>query len=127
MIVLQWEIIAEETRGDTFRNRSSLRSPFLSFGRLFPLTYSVLLIHKRTRLAPLLLTKEKKEKRKSGFNLAHIALPICATDCYGVPLVPKHDWYCKRCEPHSHIRASKVVSLTLAILAPLALLAPLNL
>ena len=29
--------------------------------------------------------------------------------CYGVPEVPKHAWYCRRCEPHSLCRASKKV------------------
>ncbi|EGD81497.1 hypothetical protein PTSG_02215 [Salpingoeca rosetta] len=27
--------------------------------------------------------------------------------CYGVPAVPRHAWYCRRCEPHSLCRASK--------------------
>eukprot|EP00055_Hartaetosiga_balthica_P007096 m.23981 g.23981 ORF g.23981 m.23981 type:complete len:555 (-) comp5602_c1_seq1:95-1759(-) len=27
--------------------------------------------------------------------------------CYGVEHVPNHAWYCKRCEPHSQVRASK--------------------
>eukprot|EP00050_Salpingoeca_kvevrii_P002486 m.194706 g.194706 ORF g.194706 m.194706 type:complete len:480 (-) comp10621_c2_seq2:91-1530(-) len=27
--------------------------------------------------------------------------------CYGVPEIPNHRWFCKRCEPHSLVRAAK--------------------
>lgn len=33
------------------------------------------------------------------------------SECYGVVTLPQHTWYCKRCEPHSTVRATKVVSL----------------
>jgi len=29
-------------------------------------------------------------------------------ECYGVVTLPQHKWYCKRCEPHSTVRATKV-------------------
>jgi hypothetical protein len=39
-----------------------------------------------------------------------ILTDICfATACYGVDKVQSAKWFCRRCEPHSTVRITKVV------------------